>query len=160
MKKRISHSLEETAIIAAEWLESISMTKDHDKATVIGLSGNLGAGKTAFVKCVAKTMGITEEVTSPTFVIMKIYDIAIHRGSTSMSRWKRLVHIDAYRLDKAQELEALKFEGLAADPANLILVEWPENVDLQKIVPRVQIITFEAGRGETERVLDFGIVKN
>jgi tRNA threonylcarbamoyladenosine biosynthesis protein TsaE len=120
-----SHSLEETAQIAAEWLAS---AEKHyavsDEALVVGLSGHLGAGKTAFVKAIAKEMGVTETVTSPTFVIMKIYE-------TKNERWPRLVHIDAYRLERPEELEAIRWEALVADPKNLILMEWPENVGLK-----------------------------
>ena len=46
--------------------------------------------------------------------------------------WKRLVHIDAYRLEKYEELEVLGWEQLVADPNNLILVEWPENAGIDK----------------------------
>lgn len=89
-----------------------------DAATVVTLSGDLGAGKTAFVKGVAKALGVTEHVTSPTFVIMKIYPIE--------GAFKRLVHIDAYRLKGEHHLKVLGWEEICADPANLIFIEWPE----------------------------------
>ncbi|MDB5238838.1 MAG: hypothetical protein JWO00_173 [Candidatus Parcubacteria bacterium] len=128
MKSNESHSLEETAAIAAAWLVDISKRYAGTKeAVVAGLSGHLGAGKTAFVKAIAKEMGVGETVTSPTFVIMKIYE-------TKNDRWPRLVHIDAYRLERAEELEAIRWEALVADPRNLILVEWPENVGLKEFV--------------------------
>jgi len=96
-------------------------------AFVIGLSGHLGAGKTSFTKLLAKELGITETVTSPTFVIMKIYEI-----SAGTFSFKRLVHIDAYRLEKRGELEALDFERISSDPQNLMIIEWPENAGLTK----------------------------
>lgn len=140
MKLFASHSLEETRNFAAEWLKTIAPVHDVRKeATLVGLSGHLGAGKTAFVKAVAAELGISEEVTSPTFVIMKIYDI-------SRSSWKRLVHIDAYRLEKREELEALGWESLASDPGNLILVEWPENAGLT-LFPRLGCLKFEVQDG-------------
>ncbi len=125
MQKLISHSLEETAKITEGWLKKVSTkyTK-RDKALVVGLSGHLGAGKTAFVKAVAKVLGIEESVTSPTFVIMKVYD-----GRSI--EWKKLLHIDLYRLEKKEEMTALKLEEVIADKNNLIMIEWPENVGLK-----------------------------
>ncbi len=89
---------------------------------VVALSGDLGAGKTTFVQHIAKALGVEETVASPTFVIEKIYALA---GQT----FDRLVHIDAYRLDGAHELEKLGWQELLADPGNLILIEWPERVE-------------------------------
>jgi tRNA threonylcarbamoyladenosine biosynthesis protein TsaE len=129
MKEFISHSIKETEVIATKWLADVSNRYvDDNKALVVGLSGHLGAGKTAFVKAVAKELGIKEEVTSPTFVIMKMYDI----DSSAKSPWKRLVHIDAYRLEQPEELAVLNWKNIIADKDNLIMVEWPENVGLDK----------------------------
>lgn len=89
-----------------------------DGATVVALSGDLGAGKTAFVKGAARALGVAEHVTSPTFVIMKIYALD--------GAFKRLVHIDAYRLKGEHHLKVLGWEELVSDPKNLIFVEWPE----------------------------------
>jgi len=132
MKEFTSHSLEETKQIAKDWLVSISNEQnaksklDREEAFVVGLSGHLGAGKTAFTKCVAEILGIEEIITSPTFVIMKSYEI-----ETLNFPWKRLIHIDAYRLERMEELEVLEWEKLVADKNNLILIEWPENVGLK-----------------------------
>lgn len=134
MKRLIAHSVAETEQIAGNWLKEAAqkyprMGEASDKALIIGLSGHLGAGKTAFVKAVAKALGIKEILTSPTFVIMKLYEIP-EGHSHSQWPWKRLVHIDAYRLEQPEELEALDFEALTADPHDLIMVEWPANVKL------------------------------
>ena len=148
MKKILSKSLEDTSRNARELLSSLSKkeAKNKDSALVIGLSGNLGSGKTAFVKAVAVALEITESVTSPTFVIEKIYE---SKGSP----WTRLVHIDAYRLESARELEVLNFEELVEDPNNLILIEWPENV--KEILPDdTQTIKCEFV-SETEREYEF-----
>jgi tRNA threonylcarbamoyladenosine biosynthesis protein TsaE len=130
MKTFTSTSLKDTQVIAQEWLKDISKIHfNKDEALVVGLSGHLGAGKTAFSKLVAKEIGINEEITSPTFVIMKMYDIDPKKNEVS---WKRLVHIDAYRLERREELGALNWERLVADKGNLILIEWPENVGLKE----------------------------
>ena len=119
--------MEETHIIARDWLKGIAEAPHQKGALVVGLSGHLGAGKTAFVKAVAKELGIVEDITSPTFVIMKIYPL----DPPFKAKFKRLIHIDAYRLEQVQELEALGFEKLAADEDSLIMIEWPENVGLK-----------------------------
>ncbi|MEK7662104.1 MAG: tRNA (adenosine(37)-N6)-threonylcarbamoyltransferase complex ATPase subunit type 1 TsaE [Patescibacteria group bacterium] len=91
------------------------------KATVIALQGELGSGKTYFAQQFGKVLGVEENMPSPTFVIMKMYDID-WRG------FKKLVHIDAYRLEKEEELLNLGWKKIAEDPENIILIEWPENI--------------------------------
>ena len=128
MKSHFSNSIEQTQIIAANWLADIAKThSQRDEALVVGLSGHLGSGKTAFVKALAKELGIKEEITSPTFVIMKIFD-------TANEVFPRLIHIDAYRLERREELEAIQWEKLVSDKKNLIMIEWPENVGLRGFV--------------------------
>ena len=141
MKSFTSHSLEETKKIAQDWLMSISNTyADKDEALVVGLSGHLGAGKTAFTKIVAQLLGVTEVVTSPTFVIMKMYEIKSQIQNTNFQiPWKRLIHIDAYRLERREELTALNWEELVADNNNLILIEWSENVGLKDFLEQTHL---------------------
>jgi tRNA threonylcarbamoyladenosine biosynthesis protein TsaE len=91
------------------------------KATVVGLQGDLGAGKTHFAQNLGKVMGV-ERMPSPTFSIMNIYPV-------EWQGFKKLIHIDAYRLESEDELAKLGWAELLADPANLILVEWPERVE-------------------------------
>lgn len=123
--KVVSKSLEETERAAADFLKQLAKNK-HPNAFTGGLYGNLGAGKTTFVQSVAKTLGVAETVTSPTFVIMKSYRLSdIH--------WGKLIHIDAYRLTDGKELQKLGFPALTRDPKNLILIEWPEHV--KEILP-------------------------
>jgi tRNA threonylcarbamoyladenosine biosynthesis protein TsaE len=90
MKTFITTSLEETQKLAAEWVRSLGASSDE--ALVVGLYGNLGAGKTSFTQAVARELGVIDIVNSPTFVIEKIYE-------TKHPDFKRLVHIDAYRLE-------------------------------------------------------------
>lgn len=91
-------------------------------ATLVTLSGELGAGKTAFTKAVAKAFGVEETVNSPTFVLEKIYKLPEGRG------FERLVHIDAYRLESVSDLAALGFDELMRESGNLVFFEWPEKV--------------------------------
>ena len=75
----------------------------------------------------AKYFGITENVTSPTFVIQKRYSIT-QKKVPDPFLFKKLIHIDAYRLTSSEELKSLDWDDLAKDPENIICIEWPENV--------------------------------
>ena len=117
-------------------------------ATLVTLSGELGAGKTAFTKAVASALGVGETVTSPTFVLEKIY--ALPDGKP----FDRLIHIDAYRLESGADLAPLGFDELMRSEANLILLEWPEKVSDALPEPAVSIsITAESGGS---RVISYG----
>lgn len=110
--------------------ETIAALDRQQRATVLTLSGELGAGKTTFAQGVAKALGVGETVTSPTFVIQKIYEL-------EGQKFLHLIHIDAYRLKSAHELEMLGWKELCADAGNLILLEWPENVS--ELIPETAI---------------------
>ncbi len=118
MEKRIG-SIQELEAEAAAFVAGLS--PQEDKATLVTLSGELGAGKTAFTKAVAKVLGVTVDLTSPTFVLQKAYDI-------SYNGFSRLIHIDAYRLESGEELAPLRLDESLEDPKNLIMLEWPEKV--------------------------------
>jgi tRNA threonylcarbamoyladenosine biosynthesis protein TsaE len=92
-------------------------------AVVLALSGDLGAGKTTLTQTIASKLGIKENIISPTFVIMKNYQLPI-----TNYQWKRLIHIDAYRLNHSNELKTLGWDGILSDPHTLVILEWPENV--------------------------------
>ncbi|MFA5830310.1 MAG: tRNA (adenosine(37)-N6)-threonylcarbamoyltransferase complex ATPase subunit type 1 TsaE [Candidatus Paceibacterota bacterium] len=131
MKKRktvLSCGLEETSRIADEFVEKLFTTggKTGGKAVVVLLQGDLGSGKTTFVKAVAKKLGIRNTVTSPTFVLEKIY--AIPRNAKKETGFQQLIHIDAYRLSDKDDLWTIGWEEIVKDPKNLIFIEWPERV--------------------------------
>ena len=144
MKKEVKN-LEELRAVADGFLKTIVEKPLKETATVVGLSGDLGAGKTAFVKCVASILGITELVTSPTFILEKVY--IIPRGSVVGERFTKLIHIDAYRLEGGKEMSALDWNSLLLDEHNLIFMEWPEKVE--DVLPEDMMkLTFEyAGEG-------------
>ena len=84
---------------------------------VIGLSGDLGAGKTTFVRGLAQAWGVEQPVTSPTFNLFVSYS----------GRIRNLVHLDAYRLDRANALDDLMVEDFLSPPWAFV-IEWPENL--------------------------------
>ncbi|MEI6191387.1 MAG: tRNA (adenosine(37)-N6)-threonylcarbamoyltransferase complex ATPase subunit type 1 TsaE [bacterium] len=138
--KVLSKNLEETNKVAKDFLNKLS--PKNDSATIVGLFGDLGSGKTTFTQALAKHLNVSEVVTSPTFVIEKIYllndDRKLSEDPLRLTRtnryeeipkaFKKLIHIDAYRLDSGKELLSLQFAEIQKDPKNLILIEWPERV--------------------------------
>ncbi len=145
--KTVAHSLaefeEEARTRARLWKPRA------EGAFLVTLSGELGAGKTAFTKAVAQELGAEEVVNSPTFVIEKLYELPREAATGGFAR---LMHIDAYRLESGNQLTPLHFSDQLADPRNLILLEWPERVAdaLPKPALRV-IITQEAD--DTRRIV-------
>lgn len=89
-----------------------------DGATVLCLQGDLGAGKTTLTKALLKEYGVEGDVQSPTFVLAKWY--------TPKTEFKKIVHIDAYRIEDIQELGAIRFDELLQETQTLIIIEWPE----------------------------------
>lgn len=114
----LSKSLAETKQIASNFINTLSV---RERGQVVALYGNLGSGKTTFTQLVGEELGVRENMASPTFVIMKIYEI-------DFNGFKKFIHIDAYRLEKDSELLHLGWEEITKEPENLIFIEWPENV--------------------------------
>ncbi|OGF21542.1 tRNA (adenosine(37)-N6)-threonylcarbamoyltransferase complex ATPase subunit type 1 TsaE [Candidatus Falkowbacteria bacterium RIFOXYB2_FULL_38_15] len=92
---------------------------------MIGLTGDLGAGKTVFVKGLAKGLGIKENIQSPTFLLMKVYKINLR---SKMSDVRSLVHIDAYRLSRGEELTDIGVMDWLGKKDTVTVIEWIENV--------------------------------
>ncbi len=107
--------------VSTELVSRLAAISSDGSATVVALHGDLGAGKTTLVQAIARTLGVTETVTSPTFVVMKQYEIE-HADFTT------LVHIDAYRIETTDEMRPLGFAQLLAEPRTLICIEWAERI--------------------------------
>jgi tRNA threonylcarbamoyladenosine biosynthesis protein TsaE len=134
----VTRSPEETVILGAALAPSLV------PGDVVSLSGDLGAGKTTFVRGVANALGVTDRVTSPTFTI-------VHQHS---GRYP-LVHMDVYRLESFQEVLDLGFEELL-DPEAVLLVEWGEAVT--PLLPRRHLeveLRRPTSSGPSERILTF-----
>ncbi len=122
---RTIRNLEELSIFASEFLRQIEEVENN--TTIVALHGDLGAGKTAFVQALGKVLKVEEAMTSPTFTIMRQYDIG-HK------LFDRLVHIDAYRLETEEEFRPLKIEELFKQPRTLVFIEWAEK--MSNILPK------------------------
>lgn len=115
---------------------------------IIGLRGELGAGKTTFVKLVAKTLGVRDEVISPTFVYHQTYTLP-----KSVRGIERLHHLDLYRLSRDTELDALGIE--IDDELAVYFIEWINHApELEKRVSRSLVLAQTAdGRRHLEESL-------
>ena len=142
--QKISKDIKNTKEIAKDFLVKILKLKNKN-ATIVGLYGDLGVGKTAFTQAVAKILGVKGKINSPTYVIMKRYVLPKKTGYKNFlanktkpvsagenfytqSFFKHFFHLDAYRLKNEKELLHLGWAEMIADPKHLIFVEWPENV--------------------------------
>lgn len=96
-------------------------------ARVLAFSGDLGSGKTTLTQNIGLELGIEKSIISPTFVIMKIYEV--DKNSIYYSHFKKLIHIDAYRLESGDELLKIGWSEIVKDKDNLIILEWPEKVE-------------------------------
>ncbi len=119
--------------------------------TVVLLEGNLGSGKTTFVKGLAQGLGFKrpDEVKSPTFVLLHVY-----------SGRRPLYHFDLYRLESHAELEELGFEEFLSDPKGICCIEWAEKarsgipqamtvrVGIEILGPQKRKIKIESGAAE------------
>lgn len=114
-----AHNEKATKQLGSDLAKELIQT-DTDQALVIGLKGELGSGKTTFVKGFANFLDV-EEITSPTFVILKKYNIDKEGFST-------FYHMDGYRLEAESDLSELNFNQIIQDDEAIILVEWPEKV--------------------------------
>jgi tRNA threonylcarbamoyladenosine biosynthesis protein TsaE len=127
----LTESAEQTQKIGKDIARKIIADRKKSKAVVIGLKGDLGGGKTTFTQGFAKGLGIKDKILSPTFVILKRFQI-------KSKQFKNFYHIDCYRLKDEKDLLELGFEEVISDPENIVLIEWPEKI--KKILPKDTII--------------------
>jgi tRNA threonylcarbamoyladenosine biosynthesis protein TsaE len=153
----LSKKLEDTRNTARKVLDYAVKCADGNSATVIGLYGDLGAGKTAFVKEIASVVGIKENVLSPTFVILKRYDIK-NRTKQYSEVFKNLIHIDAYRLEGSNNLEQLNWNEISKNSENIIFIEWPDNI--KEVLPNNIIKVYFKFIDEDTREIKYNFNKN
>ncbi len=132
--KLTSKSHQETENIGKDLALRLINQKREDGALVIAMEGDLGGGKTTFLKGFAKGLDLKEPILSPTFVIFRTYDI-------NSKNYKRFYHFDCYRLEE-RDLIDLGFKKIISDPDNIVAIEWSERVN--NILPQnVTKVRFE-----------------
>jgi len=122
MKTIITKSEKETFEFAKEYV------KELHGGDIVGLIGNLGAGKTVFSKGIAEGLGVKKKIVSPTFVYMKVYEVKNHQSI------KKLCHIDVYRVKDEQILVNIGVLEYFNNPDVLTVIEWADK--LEKILPQ------------------------
>jgi L-threonylcarbamoyladenylate synthase len=147
----LSKSEENTENLAKEIWQKYEK-HEYKRAIVFALQGEMGTGKTIFTKGLARAMGITELVTSPTYALENEY----------ITGKDKLFHFDAWRLEKSEELRALGFEDLIKHKS-VISIEWAERVsdtirefDDEAVIIWVKI---EFGNKENERIIGWGVTQ-
>ncbi len=105
---------------------------------VVLLSGEMGAGKTVFCKGVARGLGISDEILSPTYAYMNDYG-------------GKLYHFDFYRLKNGAQAEALGLTDYFY-MNGVCLVEWAENV-IEVLPEKVKKVVIEKGRGDERKII-------
>ena len=115
MKSTICKNQKETRNLAK------CLVKKLKGGEIIALEGDLGAGKTTLTQDLGHALAIKEKITSPTFVLMKVYKV----GNQKI---ENLVHVDCYRLDQAQELFYLGLEEYLNKENSLVVIEWADKI--------------------------------
>ena len=133
----VTRSPEETAALAER------LGAAAEAGTVLCLVGDLGAGKTLFTQGFARGLGVTGEVTSPTFALMNQY-----QGRLAVT------HFDLYRLEREDELDEIGFYEYAESPGGVVLIEWADKFSDALPEPHIRL-EIERGEAEDERRLTF-----
>ena len=135
MRSLESHSAAETRALGQ------AMAEELQPGTVILLRGDLGAGKSELARGIARGLGVTETVTSPSFTILNVYE----------SGRLPLYHFDWYRLESAEELYELGMEEYLGGNG-VAVVEWPERCE--EAVPEGCITIRMTATGENDRRIE------
>ena len=147
--KIVSRSEKKTIEVAKCLAQTVVRTKSKKHALVFGLTGELGSGKTLFVKAFAKSLGIARRITSPSFLIIREYEI-------QLQNFISFFHVDAYRLNTPEELLVLNFKTIVDNPHHIVVVEWAEKI--RSLLPvDTYWISFKHGSKAKERVIEYDI---
>jgi len=136
-----SVSTKQTQSLASQLAKKILAREPRAGALVLALTGDLGSGKTTFIQGLAKGLGIRARIASPTFVIMRKFQIPRNKKRTNskfqiskFKTFKKFYHFDCYRLQKPEEILELGWREILADPKNIMAIEWPERI--KKFLPK------------------------
>ena len=117
----ITHSAQETQALGREVARKVLALR-YPGAAVVALYGDLGGGKTTFTQGFAQGLGVEEPVRSPTFLIMKVFQLS------EAGAYTKLIHIDAYRLATSEEMKHLGWDDMAESNNSIILIEWADKI--------------------------------
>ena len=134
MKEYIVNNQASTEKIATQ------LAKELKGGELLAFSGNLGAGKTVFVKALGRALGVRENITSPTFVLMKVYD-AKHK------KVNKFVHVDCYRLSMQEDLFEIGLSDYLNYDNIIVAIEWADKIaNLPDTAIRIDIKLIEGDK--------------
>jgi len=117
----ITNSFSETQKLGEEFAKNLK------GGGILCLFGDLGSGKTTFVQGLAKGLGIKNKIISPTFIIMRTYQLTPNS----------FYHVDLYRIENEKDVEGLGLLEIINDPQNIVVIEWPDKIE--NILPEKRI---------------------
>jgi tRNA threonylcarbamoyladenosine biosynthesis protein TsaE len=107
------------------------LAKSLHGGMAVVLFGDLGSGKTTFTQGLARGLGISGQVTSPSFLVMRLHTVRTN------STIKRFFHIDLYRTESEQDILAIGITDAFSDPKGVAVIEWGEK--LESLLPKKRI---------------------
>lgn len=146
-----SENSEETKQIAKFLINYLQDSYPHftQQALVISLEGELGVGKTEFMKGIAQGLNLQQHIFSPTYLLMKSFPIP------NSSYFQTLWHLDCYRLKSIQEIKLLGIEDILTTPENMVFIEWGDKIK-QLLPSQVIRISFSYQKNNT-RLIRFSL---
>jgi len=133
MERFQTKSGKETENLGKKIGRKILKEKPGKIAKVIALEGDLGGGKTTFLKGFAKGLGIREKILSPTFIIFRKFKIRVNSCPNSC-KFANFYHVDCYRIEKPREILNLGFRKIIKNPKNIVAIEWANRI--HQIIPK------------------------
>ncbi len=144
-QEHLTYSAAQTKNLGKKLAQKLLNSLPKERALVVALKGELGSGKTTFLQGFGKGLGIKSKILSPTFVILRKFQIPA-------SNFKYFYHIDCYRIKKPEELLILGFKEIISSPKNIVAIEWAEKVI--KLLPEESIILkFDLEKKEERKIV-------
>lgn len=144
MQKFLAHGEKDTLQFAAAFAKTLRGKE------VILLVGDLGSGKTTFVRGLAKALGVKQKIKSPTFTVLNLYKL--NNGTMKQrNNLRHLVHVDTYRLQGVRELEDIGIGDWLGSKDSIVVVEWGEKLKSALRKKKYIEIKFQHGQKEGDR---------
>jgi len=113
---------------------------------ILALYGDLGSGKTTFVQGLAKGLGIDKQIISPTFIIMRTYDLGNREQGIGN---RNFYHVDLYRISTEEDVQSLGLLELLNQPENVVVIEWPDKIE--NLLPEKRVNIYFEYLGDDRR---------
>ncbi|MBI2611223.1 tRNA (adenosine(37)-N6)-threonylcarbamoyltransferase complex ATPase subunit type 1 TsaE [Candidatus Gottesmanbacteria bacterium] len=140
MKRRITETTEETMKLGERYSQNLKGGES------LCLYGELGSGKTIFTKGIARGLGVKQRLLSPTFIIVRQYDVI-------KKPFQKLYHLDLYRIKSPKEAVELGLRDFLNKKENIVVIEWPEK--LGEFLPKNRIDIHFKDLGDNKREINY-----